>query len=199
MSTLNTDTVLFGKTQRALLAIFFARPDETFYLRQIVRMTGGGQGAIQRELKRWVQAGLLIQTRQGNQVHYQANQALPIFPELKAITLKTCGMADVLREALADLAERIVLAFIYGSMAAGTEKAGSDVDLIVVGDASFGEVVASLQSAQERIGREINPSVYLAEEFKKKLRNGHHFLSSVLAGAKIFLIGGESELGRLGA
>ena len=100
MSTLNTDTVLFGKTQRALLALFFARPEETFYLRQIIRMAGGGQGAIQRELKRWVQAGLLIQTRQGNQVHYQANQALPIFPELKAITLKTCGVAGVLCEAL---------------------------------------------------------------------------------------------------
>jgi len=199
MSTLNTDTVLFGKTQRALLALFFARPEETFYLRQIIRMAGGGQGAIQRELKRWVQAGLLIQTRQGNQVHYQANQALPIFPELKAITLKTCGVAGVLCEALADLAERIVLAFIHGSIAAGTEKAGSDVDLIVVGDASFGEVVASLQAAQERIGREINPSVYSVDEFKKKLRDGHHFLSSVLAGAKIFLIGGESELGRLGA
>jgi len=162
-------------------------------------MAGGGQGAVQRELERWVQAGLLIRTRQGNQVHYQANQALPIFPELKAITVKTCGVADALREALADLAERIVVAFIHGSMAAGTEKAESDVDLVVVGNASFSEVVASLQDAQERIGREINPSVYSADEFSKKLRSKHHFLTSALIGAKIFLIGDEGELDRLGA
>jgi predicted nucleotidyltransferase len=199
MSTLNTTTVLFGKTQRALLAIFFGRPDESFYLRQIVRMAGGGQGAIQRELKRWVEAGILTQTRKGNQLHYQANKAMPIFPELKALTLKTCGVVVPLREALAALASQIVLAFVHGSMASGTEKANSDLDLIVVGDVSFSNVVEALQGAQQRIGREINPSVYQVEEFKKKLREGHHFLNAVLAGSKIFLIGDEDELGRLGA
>jgi predicted nucleotidyltransferase len=199
MSTLNSATVLFGKTQRALLAIFFGRPDESFYLRQIVRMAGGGQGAIQRELKRWVEAGLLTQTPKGNQLHYQANKAMPIFPELKALTLKTCGMAGLLREALAGLANQIVLAFVHGSMASGTEKADSDVDLIVVGDVSFSDVVEALQGAQQRIGREINPSVYPVDEFKKKLRDGHPFLNAVLANAKIFLIGDEDELGRLGA
>lgn len=199
MSTLNSATVLFGKTQRALLAIFFGRPDESFYLRQIVRMAGGGQGAIQRELKRWVEAGLLTQIRKGNQLHYQANRAMPIFPELKALALKTCGVAVPLREALAGLANQIILAFVHGSMASGTEKAGSDVDVIVVGDVSFSDVVEALQSAQQRIGREINPSVYPVDEFKKKLRDGQHFINTVLAGPKIFLIGDEHELGRLGA
>jgi uncharacterized protein len=199
MSTLNLATVLFGKTQRALLAIFFARPDESFYLRQIIRMAGGGQGAIQRELKRWVEAGLLTKTRKGNQLHYQANKAMPTIPELKALTLKTCGVAGLLRESLADLANQIVLAFVHGSMASGTENANSDVDLIVVGGVSFSDVVEALQGAQQRIGREINPSVYSVGEFRKKRSDGHHFLNTVLAGAKIFLIGDEDELGRLGA
>jgi len=124
---------------------------------------------------------------------------MPIFPDLKALTLKTCGVAAPLREALADLANQIVLAFVHGSIASGTEKADSDADLIVVGDVSFSDVVEALQSAQQRIGREINPAVYPADEFKKKLRDGQHFLTTVLAGAKVFLIGDEDELGRLGA
>ncbi len=199
MGTLSAGTVLFGKTQRKLLAIFFTRPEETFYLRQVIRMAGGGQGAVQRELKQWVQAGLLIQTRQGNQVHYKANADLPIFSELKAIAVKTFGVAEVIRDALHELSGRIVLAFIHGSVAAGTEKADSDVDLIVVGSVSFGDVTSSLHGIQEQLGREINPSVYSPADFKQKLRAGHHFLGAVSAGAKIFLIGDEGGLDRLGA
>lgn len=190
---------LFGKTQRALLAIFFVQPEQSFYLRQIVRATGVGQGAAQRELKRWVQAGLLTRTQRGNQVHYQANHASPIFPELKSLTVKTAGVADVVREALEHLAEKIMLAFIHGSLAAGTEKAGSDVDIVIVGDASFSDVVAALQGVQDRVGREINPSVYSTDEFRKKMRAGHHFLTSVVAAPKVFLVGGKHELERLGA
>ena len=192
-------TALFGKTQRGLLALFFVRPDEAFYLREIVRTARIGQGAAQRELARWVEAGLLTRSRRGNQVYYQANAASPVFAELKGLTIKTAGVADVVCDALARLAGRITLAFIHGSLATGTENAVSDVDVVIVGDVSFSDVVAALHGAQDRIGREINPSVYSTTEFKKKIRAGHHFLTSALAGTKIFLVGGERELDRLGA
>lgn len=192
-------TALFGKTQRALLRLFFVRPEQSFYLRQIVRTAAIGQGAAQRELARWVEAGLLVRTRRGNQVYYRANAASPVFAELKGLAVKTAGMADVLREALAGLAERIKVAFVHGSLARGGEKAGSDVDVVVVGAVTFSEIAAALRSAQEQLGREVNPTVYTVREFRKKLDAGHHFLTATVSAPKLFLIGGERELGQLGA
>jgi predicted nucleotidyltransferase len=164
-----------------------------------VRIAGIGQGAAQRELTRWVEAGLLLKTQRGNQVHYQANHRSPIFPELKTLTLKTAGVADVLREALAGLSRQITVAFVHGSLAQGTEKTDSDVDVVVVGGVTFTDVVTALHGAQDRIGREVNPTVYSKQEFQKKVRAGHHFLTTVLNAPKMFLIGGEHELKRLGA
>jgi uncharacterized protein len=192
-------TALFGKTQQALLALFFTRAEESFYLRQIVRMAGVGLGAAQRELARWVAAGLLVRTRRGNQVHFQANAASPVFKELRALAVKTAGVADVLRESLAGLAHRISVAFIHGSVARGDEQAGSDVDLILVGDLDFGDVVAAIGPAQETIGREVNPTVYPVGEFRAKIRARHHFVTSLLDMPKIYLIGDARELKRLGA
>lgn len=190
---------LFGKTQRALLALFFVRPEQSFYLRQIVRTAGIGQGAAQRELARWVEAGLLVRTRRGNQVYYRANPASPVFAELKGLAVKTAGMADVLREALAGLAERITVAFVHGSVARGAEQAGSDVDVVIVGAVTFSEIAAALCSAQEQLGREVNPTVYTVREFREKLDAGHHFLTATVSAPKVFLIGGKRELDRLGA
>jgi predicted nucleotidyltransferase len=198
-SELTVAAALFGKTQRALLALFFMRPEQSFYLRQILRTTRIGQGAAQRELAHWVEAGLLVRTKRGNQVYYQANSDSPVFAELKALTVKTAGVADVLRESLAELAERITVAFVHGSMARGAEKADSDVDVIVAGKVTFSEVVAAFQGAHMHIGREVNPTVYSEKEFREKLRTRHHFLTAVMAAPKLFLIGDESELKRLGA
>jgi len=198
-SELTVATALFGKTQRALLALFFMRSEQSFYLRQILRITRIGQGAAQRELAHWVEAGLLVRTRRGNMVYYQANIDSSVFAELKALTVKTAGVADVLRESLAELAERITVAFVHGSMARGTEKADSDVDVIVIGKVTFSEIVAAFQGAHAHIGREVNPTVYSEEEFREKLRARHHFLTAVTAAPKLFLIGDERELKRLGA
>lgn len=189
---------LFGKTQRALLGLFFVRPEQSFYLRQIVRTAGIGQGAAQRELARWLEAGLLVRTRSGNQVYYRANTASPVFAELKGLAIKTAGMAEVLREALTGLADRITVAFVHGSVVRGTEKAGSDVDVVVVGAVTFSEVAIALHGAQEQLGREVNPTVYTVREFHKKLDAGHHFLTATVSAPKLFLIGGERELDRLG-
>ena len=198
-TNLSIGAALFGKTQRALLALFFARPEQSFYLRQIVRLAGIGQGAAQRELARWVESGLLVRSRQGHQVYYRANRESPVFAELKAFTVKTAGVADVLREALGSLADRITLAFIHGSVALGTEQASSDVDVVVVGRVTFGEVAVALHAAQATLAREVNPMVYSEAEFGRKLKAGHHFLKTVAARAKVFLVGDEHEFKRLGA
>lgn len=131
-------------------------------------------------------------------MYYQANTASPVFAELKGLAVKTAGMVDVLREALTGLAERITVAFVHGSVALGTEQAGSDVDVMVVGAVTFSEIAAALRSAQERLGREVNPTVYTVREFREKLDAGHHFLTATVSAPKLFLIGGERELDRLG-
>jgi predicted nucleotidyltransferase len=190
-------TTLVGKTRGAVLALFYSRVDESFYLRQVVRLAGAGLGAVQRELQRLSTAGILLRKVQGRQVYYQANPSCPIFSELQGLILKTAGAADVLRAALAGLSDRTNVAFLYGSVVKGTATAASDVDLMVVGEATFGEVVEALEPAQEKLRREVNPTVYPPEEFRKKVAGGHHFLQAVLKGPKVFVLGGEDELARL--
>ncbi|MBN1401903.1 MAG: nucleotidyltransferase domain-containing protein, partial [Anaerolineae bacterium] len=158
---------------------------------------GTGQGAVQRELKRLAEVGILWREKRGRQVYYGANQNCPIYDELAGLVLKTLGLADVLRAALSGLADRIRVAFVYGSMAKGTSGAGSDVDIMVVGPARFADVVAALNPTQDVLGREVNPSVYAAEEFCDRVGQGNHFLSSVLREPKLFLIGEQDELDRL--
>jgi predicted nucleotidyltransferase len=188
---------LFGKSRGRLLAWLYARPDERFYLRQLVALTGVAQGAVQREVQLLTAAGLLTRHVEGRQVYYEANRASPIFSDLQRILLKTFGAADVIRRALAAIGDAIEVAFIYGSVARGTAGAGSDIDLLVIGRVSFSQLVTTLAPAQRELGREINPAVYPREELRKKLRTGHHFLSSLLRDPKIFIMGTEHDLGRL--
>lgn len=181
------------------MALFYTNTDESFYLRQAIRAIGLGQGTVQRELTRLTEAGLLVRLVRGHQVYYQANRQSPIFSEMKALIIKTAGVGDILKAALADFLDRILLAFIYGSMAAATHKATSDVDLMIVGDLSFAEITTALHPAQEKLSREVNPTVYSVVEFQKKLQPGHHFINTVIQEPKIFLIGDEGELKKLGA
>jgi uncharacterized protein len=188
---------LFGKTRRAVLALFFSHVEEAFYLRQVVRHAGAGIGAVQREIKRLAEVGIIVRLVRGRHVYYQANQQCPVFAELQGLLVKTVGVADVVRTALAELAGRIKVAFLYGSMAKGTARSSSDVDVLVVGEVTFAELVSALASAQERLGREVNPSIYPPGEFCRKLAQHHHFLSSVLREPKVFLLGDDNELARL--
>jgi predicted nucleotidyltransferase len=190
---------LFNKNRRAVLALLFGHPDQEFYLRQIVRACGGGVGAVQRELKQLADAGIIRRAARHKQVYFRANAACPVFEELKSLVLKTAGVADVLRVALAPLGDRIVVAFIFGSVARAQQKRESDVDCVVVGQVTFSEVVESLADAQQHLAREVNPVVYSPEEFRSKLATGHHFLTRVLKKPKVFLIGDEDELARLAA
>lgn len=188
---------LFGKTRSAVLALLFSNADRTFHHREIIRRVKTGSGAVQKELAHLTTTGLAVRRRVGNQVHYQANPASSIFAELKSLVHKTSGVADIFREALSSLSDRISFAFVYGSFAKGTETANSDIDVMIIGDATFSDVVAHLGGAQAELGREINPSVYPVEEFVSKLSSGHHFLSTLIGEPKIFLIGNQNDFGKL--
>jgi predicted nucleotidyltransferase len=188
---------LFGKTRQSILSLLFTHTEEAFYLRQILRFADVGIGSVHREVKNLTEAGIITRTTRGNQTYYQANPACPIFAELKSLMIKTAGVSDLLRSALAPLADRIRMAFIYGSFASGRERRSSDIDIIVVGKAGFREVISALGPAQQALAREVNPTVYPPAEFRKKIRANSHFLKSVLKGPKIFLIGDDRELARM--
>jgi predicted nucleotidyltransferase len=190
---------LFGQTRTALLATLYGHADQSFYLRQLAREVGSGHGALQRELKRLMELGLVVRRTQGNQVLYQANGQSPIFSELRSLVTKTIGINATINSALARLEANIRFAFVYGSVARQQERADSDVDLMVLGNVTFGEVVSALRPAQKILGREINPTVFSIPEFRSKLAAGNHFLRSVMKDKKIFAIGSPSELAKLAA
>jgi predicted nucleotidyltransferase len=176
----------------------FVEPAKAFYLREIVRRTGGGQGAVQRELRRLTHAGIIKRENVGRAIMYRADPASPVFHDLRGLLAKTAGVAEHLRRALAPLRDRILVVFVYGSYAQETGmRPGSDIDLMVIGDVSFGDVVEHTASVQEALGREINPTVYVPAEFAQRARRGQHFISDVLRHPKLFLIGGPHELERL--
>lgn len=188
---------LFGKTRQTLLALLYSRADEEHLQESLIQLAGLGRGAVQRELEFLARAGVVRRTVRGRQVYFQANADSPIYAELRGLVVKTAGVADALRAALAPLAGRIRVAFVYGSVAKGTEGRASDVDAMVIGEASFAEISDALGKAQKAIGREVNPSVYAPADVRAKLAAKQHFLSTVLKAEKIFLIGDERELGRL--
>ncbi len=200
-SAVATDPIgaaLFGATRQAVLRLLFSHTDQRFYQRQIIRACRLGSGTVQRELDQLVDAGILTRTVEGRQTYFQTSRQCPVFEELRGLIRKTFGVAQVLQSGLAALTGRIQLAFIYGSMASGSETTGSDVDVMVVGEqVSMHDVVSALAEAQRDLQREVNPSVYRTEEFCRKLAQGQHFLSSVVSGPKLFLIGDENELARL--
>lgn len=191
---------LFTKTQQRVLAVLFGQSQRSFYANEIIGLAGSGSGGVQRELARLESSGLVTVHRIGNQKHYQANHDAPIFSELRAIVLKTFGVADVLRVALQPLWPQLDLAFVYGSLAKGTERAGSDVDLMVIGSLpSNAELLNALLPAQKQLGREVNPTLYSPDEFAQRLRDGKSFILRVLENPKIFVKGSEHDIARLGA
>ncbi len=201
MGTMKTGLsgALFTKTQQRVLGLLFGNPDRSYYANEIVRFAGAGIGAVQRELEKLTAAGLLSVTKIGNQKHYQANRQSPIFGELHGIVLKTFGVADVLREALAPLHSRIHVAFIYGSVAKGSDTARSDIDVIVIGEnVPYGDVISCFSQTESQIGRAINPSIYSEGALTRKLSDGSDFLLRVLEQPKIFLIGSDDDIPKPG-
>lgn len=186
---------LFTETQQQVLGLLYGQPQRSFYIKEILRLTGMGVATIKRELDRMLAAGILRMTRIGNQHHYQANPQCPIYAELLGIVKKTFGVAEVIRGALEPLAGRIERAFVFGSVASGKETAASDIDLLVIGEAGFAEVVGALHPVQEMLGREVNPKIYRREEWTRMMNAKDAFVTEVMAKPRMDVIGGGDEPG----
>lgn len=189
-----SDLLFPNQYRRKVLGLLLMRPEQQIHLRELARVIGAAPGTLKKELDALCEAGLLRAERVGNQVRFCANTAHPVFPELQALIRKTIGLVDALRLSLAPLAGRIDAAFVFGSMASGTESAGSDIDLMVVGDAGFADVVDATYAAQAALGREINPKVMSASEWQAKKAERNAFLQDVLNKPRIMLIGDADVL-----
>lgn len=189
--------LLFPATRQRLLAQLLLNPEECFHLRELARLTGSHAGTAGRELEKLVGVGLLLRTEQGNQVRYQADVRCPLFAELSAMFRKTLGMVPALREALLPLAGSIDVALVFGSMARGTQSAGSDIDLLVIGEVAFAELVQALYPAQQALQREINPVLYAPTEFRRRAGDGDAFVRQFLDQPNVFLTGDRDDLAKL--
>jgi predicted nucleotidyltransferase len=187
-------SVLFTDYRRRVLGLLLLHPEQSYYLREIARLTGTVPGTLKRELTKLADAGMLNVEKVGNQVHYTANRDCPIFEELASILRKTSGLVDVLSEGLMPLASLIEVAFVFGSMASGKANTGSDIDLMVIGEVSFAEVVARLHPLQNSLGREINPKLYSRAEWQKLVQGQSAFVRDVLGKPRLFVIGNEQSL-----
>ena len=187
--------LLFGNYRKKVLSQLLLHPDANYHVRELARLTGTAAGTLHKELTRLASAGLLMRQVQGNQVRYQANQQCPVFTELAGLLRKTTGAAEILTTALMPLKPDV--AFIFGSLASGSETANSDADVLVVTDAGFADVVRATHPAQGELGREVNPVVYSALEFKRRIQEHDPFMAELLAKPKIFLIGTLHDLSQL--
>jgi DNA-binding transcriptional ArsR family regulator len=185
---------LFPKTRRAVLATILMHPDRWWYLADLARHIGVPPSSLQREMESLVEAGVLLRRQEGKQVYFKPDPNCPILYELQGIMTKTLGLVDVLRDGLAPFEKDIKVAFVYGSIARCEELSGSDVDLMIVGDVSLADLSPALHKAEERLAREVNPTLFSAEEFARKLKQGNHFLRTVAGSEKLLIFGTPDDL-----
>ncbi len=190
MNTLSE--ILSSRTRAEVFRLLFGAVQEELHVREIQRRSGLNDSTIRQELSKLVRLDLINRRKDSNRVYYKANKLNPLYPELHNMVLKTLGLADTLRASLRDA--RIQAAFVFGSIAEGKETAHSDVDLLVIGDLGLRTISSLLSGASEKIGREINPHVMTANEFRKKMETGEHFISGLMASRKLFIVGSENDL-----
>ena len=194
----NGITALFASaTLGELLRVFMLEPEREYYQRELQRLTGAHLRQVQRDLERLQQSGLVARRVHGNRTYYRAVPAHPAFFDLSAAIMKTMGLGDELRDALADLGDAVTLAFIYGSFARGDDVVGSDVDVLIVGSASRREIATALAGAARPSGRELNPFIVAPADFTVRWRDGDHFIASLLSGSRMWLVGDETSLAAL--
>lgn len=187
--------ILFSSVARIkLLKILLMEGESRFYVRELATRAGLPTANVHQELANLLRAEIVTKEKSGRQVYYSINNRCPIIPELRSIFIKTVGIADVIRASLSDISGRIESAFIFGSIADGSESSRSDVDLFVIGDVSLGDMTQAISSVEREIRREVNPVVFPSREFHDRVQSGEHFVNSVLKEKKIFLIGDEDAL-----
>jgi predicted nucleotidyltransferase len=188
---------LLGQARSRVLSALLLHPERALHVRELARVAQTSPGSLHRELRTLAELGLVLRQETGRQVHYRANVESPVFAELAGLLRKTVGMADVLRDALAPLGDRVELAFVYGSMADGSERPGSDVDVMVLGRAGFADVTLALASTANLLGHEVNPTPMPLQDFADRLAEGDGFARSVAAGPKIWLKGTPHDFAEL--
>jgi len=185
--------ILSSRIRAEIFRILFGVNDEALHLREIERRSGLTVGTVQQELKKLLNLDLIKKRKDGNRIYYQARKEHPLYPEIRSIILKTSGLSDVIARALG-VSPDIKIAFVFGSIARHDEKAGSDVDLMVIGKLGLRKLTELLDGISEQIGREINPHAMSEGEFLKRRKNKDHFITEVLESPKIFIIGSRNEL-----
>ena len=186
---------LFSHVQLRVLSLLIGQPERSYQLTEVIQLVRSGRGAVQRELEKLTNAGILNRSALGTRKTYQANRQSPIFEELYGLIVKTSGLLDPLRKALKSRASKINVAFVYGSVAKGKDTAKSDIDLMIVGhDLAYSEIYAALQKAEKTLLRPVSPSLMTLSEWKQKLSDKNPFVSKILQQPKLFVFGTENEL-----
>jgi predicted nucleotidyltransferase/predicted transcriptional regulator with HTH domain len=195
MEAISLSSALFSKVQQRVLALIFGHPERSFYMSEIVRNVRSGTGAVARELSRLERSGLVSVERIGNQKHFQANHQSPIFAELQSIVVKTVALTGPLRKALEPHSDRITAAFVYGSVAKGTDTARSDIDFMVIGDElNYSDLYAALLKVETALARKVSPTFLSRRDWRRKASDKGSFISKVSALPKIFVFGSEKDL-----
>lgn len=190
---------LFTASQQRVLGLIFGQPGRSFYTKELIDLSGVGSGAVQRELRRLLESGLALQTNVGNQKHYRANPDAPIYDALLDIVRKTIGVAAVLKDAMLPLTNDIRFAILYGSIAKASDRAQSDIDVLIVSDTlPLDRVFAALAPAENALGRTISPTLYTSDEFLRRREQSNAFLTRVLAGEHVVLSGAEDDIRAVG-
>ncbi len=192
----NLSEILSSRTRAEIFRLLFGIADEELHVRELQRRSGLNDSTIRQELRKLVRLELVKGRKDSNRVYYTANRSNPLYPELRSLVLKTVGLVDILRAVLQD--DRIQMAFVFGSIAEGKETADSDVDLFIIGNLGLRTVSKLLSGPSMKIGREINPHVMIAKEFRNRIETGEHFISSVIESQKLFIIGSENDLETMG-
>ena len=195
METLSIGNALFSKVQQRVLALIFGHPERSFYTSEIVRNVSSGTGAVERELQRLQRSGLVSIERIGNQKHYRANHRSPVFEELQSLVVKTVALTEPLRKSLEPYLDKIKVAFVFGSVAKGTDTAHSDIDLIVIGDElSYADLYTALQNAEIVLRRKLSPIFLSPEDWRRKASRKGSVLRKIRALPKIFIVGSENDI-----
>lgn len=188
--------ILSSRVRAEYFRLFFGINPNELHLREIERKSGFAIGTVRQEAKKLEKLELIIKRVDGNRTYYQANRSHPLFPALHDLVLQTSGLVDVFKENLID--ERIQFAFIFGSIAKGTENAESDIDLFVVGNIGLRDLIKKIKNPAVLLKRQINPHVMTLTEFQKRIKEKEHFVYSVINTPKLMIIGNENDLTKLG-
>jgi DNA-binding transcriptional ArsR family regulator len=187
---------LSSRSRAEILRLLFGTNGRELHVRELERQSGLADATVRQELKKLTRLGVIVARQDGNRTYYRANVESPLYPDIRNLVRKTSGLTDVLREALGEA--EIQIAFVFGSVASGAEKATSDVDLMVIGAISLRQLSKRLSGLATKLGREINPHALTPAEFARRIKGREHFITSVLQTPRLFVIGNEDELRRLG-